>query len=311
MQTVNFFERKKKGRLSLAGRETLNFYLFISPWILGFALFTLFPLVCSVYFSLFDFIKLDLAMGNPFRFVLFDNFVSIITNNPDFGISILNTFFYSFVRVFLGAAVSFVFAVLLNRKIFGKKILRTLIYIPAILPIVGSAIVWQGLFDERFSFFNYLLGCVGMGPVDWLGNNAMWSVILMSVWCGIGPTMIIILAALQTVPQELIEAADIDGAGSFTKYIRIVLPMISSTFLYVLVTGFIGTLQAYAEFDLVTGGGPGIKTLTMSMLVIRSLDNVSMGYACAMAWVVGIIVMIFTLIFFKLSKGKVFYGAGD
>lgn len=311
MATIAEKKIKRKGKLSLAGRETLHFYLFISPWIIGFTAFTLFPILSSVYFSLYDFTKLDLAMNNAFIFVGFDNYVQILTQNPDFWVAVGNTFFYSFVRVFLGALVSFIFAVLLNRKIPGKKILRTLIYIPAILPIVGSAIVWQGLFDTRFSFFNYLLGFLHIGPIDWLGNNAMGSVLLMSIWCGIGPTMIIFLAALQSVPQELLEAAEIDGAGVFTRYVRIVLPMISSTVMYVLVTGFIGTLQAYAEFDLVTGGGPGIKTTTMSMLVIKSLNNISMGFACAMAWIVGLIVMVFTLVFFRISKGKVFYGAGD
>lgn len=121
------------------------------------------------------------------------------------------------VRVFGGAVVSYLFAVMLNRKVWGRKIFRTLIYIPAIIPMVGSAIVWQALFDESFSFFNYILSLLHLPEVDWLGKNAMGSVMLMSIWCGIGPTMIIILAALQTVPQELLEAAEIDGAGGFRK----------------------------------------------------------------------------------------------
>lgn len=125
--------------------------------------------------------------------------------------------FYAVVRVFGGAVVSYLFAVMLNRKVWGRKIFRTLIYIPAIIPMVGSAIVWQALFDESFSFFNYILSLLHLPEVDWLGKNAMGSVMLMSIWCGIGPTMIIILAALQTVPQELLEAAEIDGAGGFRK----------------------------------------------------------------------------------------------
>ncbi|MEG2159270.1 MAG: sugar ABC transporter permease, partial [Clostridia bacterium] len=148
---------------------------------------------------MFQFSKLDLAMGNPLTFVGLDNFEDIIFHNDKFYIALGNTVLYSAVRVVMGLIISFIFAVLLNRNIWGKKLFRILIYIPAIIPIVGSAIVWKGLFDERFSFFNFLLSIIGVAPVDWLGSNAMGSVLLMSIWCGIGPTMIIILAALQTV----------------------------------------------------------------------------------------------------------------
>ncbi|MEG2014993.1 MAG: sugar ABC transporter permease, partial [Clostridia bacterium] len=171
--------------------------------------------------------------------------------------------------------------------------------------------VWKGLFDERFSFFNFLLSIIGVAPVDWLGSNAMGSVLLMSIWCGIGPTMIIILAALQTVPKDILEAAQIDGANVFQRYRLIVVPTISSTIMYVLITGLIGTLQAYAEFDLITGGGPGYSTTTLSMLVIRAMDNEGLGYACAMAWVICAIVLIFTLIFFRFVKSKVYYAEGS
>ena len=207
----------------------------------------------------------------------------------------------------MGCFISFLFAAILNKKIWGRKIFRILIYIPAIIPIVGSAIVWKGLFDEQFSFFNFLLSIIGVAPIDWLGNNAMGSVLLMSIWCGIGPTMLIILAGLQSVSQDIIEASIIDGANSFQRYIHIVLPTISPTIFYVLITGFIGTLQAYSEFDLITSGGPGYKTTTMSMLVINSMNNEGLGYACAMAWIICFIVLFFTLIFFAITKGKIYY----
>ncbi len=124
--------------------------------------------------------------------------------------------------------------------------------------------------------------------------------------------MIIILASLQSVPNELLEAAQVDGANIFQKYKNIVLPMISPTILYIVVTGFIGCLQAYAEFDLVTGGGPGHQTTTMSMLVVNAMNDRSygLGYACAAAWLICIIVMVFTLIFFKFTQGRVYYAEG-
>lgn len=294
-----------------AKKETAQFYLYISPWIIGFVLFTLIPLVASIYFSLYDFTKLDLALGNKLYYVGFDNFKDILFNNDVFYTAVGNTFFYSFVRVLVGCLISFLFATILNKKIWGRKLFRILIYIPAIIPIVGSAIVWKGLFDEQFSFFNFLLSIIGVAPVDWLGNNAMGSVLLMSIWCGIGPTMLIILAGLQSVSQDVIEASIIDGANAFQRYWHIVIPTISPTILYVLITGFIGTLQAYSEFDLITGGGPGYKTTTMSMLVIQSMNNEGLGYACAMAWIICFIVLIFTLIFFAVTKGKIYYREGD
>ncbi len=314
--------KMKKTKLSKrARREERQFWTYISPWIIGFCLFTLIPLACSVVFSMFSFSKLDLAMGNELEFVGLENFGKIFQDIlyvedgtlkvGHFGEAIGNTFFYAIVRVFVGLAVSFFFAALLNRNLKFKKLFRILIYIPAIIPMVGSAIVWKGLFDERFSFFNYLLNYLGIGPINWMGEGAMGSVLLMSVWCGIGPTMIIILAALQTVPNELLEAAQIDGANIFQRYWHIVLPTISPTILYVLTTGFISCLQAYAEFDLVTGGGPGYSTTTMSMLVIRAMDGEGLGYACAMAWVICIVVMIFTMLFFKFTQGKVYYAEGD
>ena len=301
----------QKVKSKLSNKETGAFYLYISPWLIGFTLFTLVPLVCSIYFSLFSFKKLDLAMGNELTFVGLDNFKDILFNNDVFYVAIGNTFYYSIIRVFVGCILSFIFASLLNKKIWGKKLFRVLIYVPAVIPIVGSSIVWKGLFDERFSFFNFLLSIIGVAPIDWLGTNAMGSVLFMSIWCGIGPTMIIILAALQSVPQDLIESSTIDGANAWQRYMHIVLPTISPTILYVLITGFIGTLQAYSEFDLVTGGGPGYKTTTMSMLVIRSMDNEGLGYACAMAWIICFIVLVFTLVFFAISKGKVYYREGD
>ena len=292
-------------------KEARAFYLYISPWIIGFTLFTLVPLISSIYFSLFDFTKLDLALGNELYFVGLGNYKDILFNNDVFYEAIKNTFYYSFVRVLVGCAISFLFAIILNKKIMGRKLFRVLIYIPAVIPIVGSAIVWKGLFDEQFSFFNFLLSIIGVAPIDWLGKNAMGSVLLMSIWCGIGPTMLIIIAGLQSVSEDIIEASIIDGANSFQRYYHIVLPTVSPTIFYVLITGFIGTLQAYSEFDLITSGGPGHSTTTMSMLVINSMNNEGLGYACAMAWLICFIVLFFTLIFFAITKGKIYYREGD
>lgn len=162
---------KKKVKRKVNIREELTFYGFVSPWIIGFLCFTFIPMVLSVYYSFFSLSNLSLAMGNPAKHVGFAHFVDIFTKNREFGVALGNTLLYSVVRVFGGTVISFIFAVLLNRNMPGKKIFRTLIYIPAIIPKVGSAIVWQAVFDESFSFFNFLLNGIGLPSVDWLGKK--------------------------------------------------------------------------------------------------------------------------------------------
>lgn len=300
--------------LSRSTRNRIYFYLFISPWIIGFLLFTILPMATSLYYSFTKITVLGLGRTNP-EFIGFKNFIRIFTEDEIFIKSIWNTFFYSFARVLIGISVSLLVAILLDRNMPGKKIFRTLIYIPAIIPIVASAFLWRQLFSVDFSLFNYLLTIFGFAPVEWLNyDNAMWSVILMSVWCGIGPTMIILLAALQNVPKQLLEVCEIDGGNAFSKFKNITIPMISSTLLYLFVSNFIGTLQAYAEMELLTSGGPGSSTTTMTMNVIQnafSSDGSGMGYASAQAWVIFLIILVFTMVFFKTINKHVYYAGGE
>jgi multiple sugar transport system permease protein len=227
--------------------------------------------------------------------------------------SIGNTFKFAIFRVPLGILSALLVACLLNKNIKGKKVFRTLVYLPAILPVVGSVIIWKQLFSNDFSLLNYILGFFGVSPIDWLHyDNAMGSIILMSVWCGIGPSMIILLAALQGVPERLMEAAELDGAGSIRKFFTITVPMISPTLFYLLITGIIGALQTYAEMDLLSVSGD--STITMTMMVVRNmykLDGNGIGYSAAMSWIIFVIVMVFTVVFFRLSSRLVYYGAEE
>lgn len=304
-----------KKRLSSRTREELTFYKYISPWIIGFICFTLIPMVTSIIYSFNKVTVLSLGKRPP-KFVGFENYIRIFTKDTMFVKSIGITFLYAFIRVFAGTFISLLVALLLNKKLKGRNFFRTMIYMPAVIPIVGSAMLWQLLFSNDMSLFNYLLSFIGIGPVNWLSyNNALGSVLFMSIWCGIGPTMTIMLAALQGVPGELIEAAEIDGAGPIRKFFYITVPMISSSLLYVIVTGLIGALQAYGEMKLLTGGGPGGATTTMTMLVVGNAfsdDGLGMGYASAQAWIIFMITIIFTLIFFKTSSRHIYYaGGGD
>ena len=236
-------------KLKANGRERVWFYAFLSPWIIGFLAFTIVPMLTSVYYSFYKIHVFNMNVVEP-TFVGFKNFKYIFEDRL-FLKSIGNTFTYAIIRVPVGIIVSLLVAVLLNRKMPGTKLFRTLIYLPAMIPIVGSTIVWRQLFSNDFSLLNFLIGNIGLGPVKWSSyDNAMGSVLLMSIWCGIGPSMIILLAALQNVPVSQMEAAELDGANAVQKFFHIVVPMLSPTLFYLLITGIIGALQAYAEMSL-------------------------------------------------------------
>ena len=279
-------------------RELIFLYGFICPWIIGFLLFQIIPMTTSLYYSFTE--TTMLAIGKvPPKVVGFANYVEVFKDDI-FLKSIGTTFLFAFLRVFLGVFLSLLVAILLNKKLYMKNVWRTLVYLPAIIPVVGAALVWSTLFSSDFSLMNFLLSFLGIPGVEWLSyDNAFWSVLLMSVWSGIGPTMIIILAGLQNIPKDLMEAADIDGASRIKKFSIITIPLLSATLLYNLVTGFIGALQSYAEMDLLTGDTGFV--ITMAMNVVNnafSEDKYGMGYASALAWVMFVIILIFTLIFF-------------
>lgn len=299
-------------RMTRSIRQRLSFYAFVSPWILGFAIFSILPMMTSLYYSFTKITVLGLGRRNP-EWIGLENFISVFTDDDVFLRSIQNTFIFSIGRVFLGIFVALLVALLMNTKIPGKKFYRTMIYLPAIIPIVGSAILWKQLFSTDFSLFNYFLSIVGIPPVEWLSyDNAMGSIIFMSIWSGLGPTMIILLAALQNVPRELIEASTMDGANTIRRFRHITIPMVSPTIVYLLVTGFISALQAYAEMDLLTGGGPGDVTTTMAMnVVFNAFDGRGMGYASAQAWVIFAIILVFSILFFKIINKRAYYESGD
>lgn len=303
--------KKTKRRATKASRrETRNFYLYITPWLIGFSLFTIIPMISSLIYSLQTISVLDLGVGGTF--VGLQNYKDIF-NDDIFIASIGNTFFYAFAKTFISLALALTFSILLNQKFRGNKIARILVYLPAIIPTVASVMVWAQLFSKDFSLINYFLSFFGVAPIDWMSyQNSMGSVLLMGIWTTIGPNMLICLAALQGVPNELMEAAELDGAGPIRKLFSIIIPTISPTLFFISITGIIGGLQAYAEMQLLVGATD--KTLTMAWNVILnafSLDGTkTMGYACAQAWVLFVIIIIFTGIYFKVSNKFVYYSDG-
>ena len=286
--------------------DTIKFYAFISPWIIGFLCFSVIPMIFSFYFSFTKYNILD-----PPKWVGLDNYIRLFTDEPDFLRALQNTGIFMVFRVFLGLIIPLLVALLFNSGIKGRNIMRTFVYLPAIIPAVGSALIWQFMFSADFGLFNYVLGSLGFQQIEWLSvENAMASIIFMSVWSGIGPTMIILLAGLQGVPQTLYEAADIDGITPFKKLIKITIPLISPTLFYVFITGMIGSIQMFTESKLLTGGGPAGATETLSMMVFANAYN-KMGYASAMAWVIFVITLVFTVFFFRYMRGLVYYEGGE
>lgn len=297
--------------IGLRERENRKkFFIYISPWLIGLTAFTVVPLILSIIYS-FTNTTMVTVNSDPLEFVGFQNYIDIFTMDDDFKQAILNTFVYAIVKVGLIVILALLFALILNRKIFGRKTFRILIYLPAVIPVVSVSLLWQLIFTNgEYNIANYFLSYLGLAPVDFFGNgaSAMGTVIFIGVWSGLGPTMLIILAAIQGVNQELLEAAELDGANSFKRLIHIIIPSISNAMVFVILTSMISSLQAYAEVELLTGGGPGNSTMTMSLLIVnnafKTMGNKTLGYACAQGWVVFLLTFGLSLIYVLKSTKK-------
>ena len=298
----------KKRRSGQAIRSARKFYLFICPWLIVFVLFTIIPMAFSLVMS-FTSAKITTLTTKPLEFLGISNYVRMFTVDSRFIKSICNTLIYALARVFFGTLLALLLALLLNAKIRGRKIFRTMIYLPAVIPIVGATLLWKLMIFQDRNIVNYILSLIGLGDVDFLSPSmALGTVVAINIWSGVGPSMLILLAGLQGVPQDLLEAATLDGAGPFTRFYKIVLPMLSSTLFFVLITGMIGAFQVYAEVELLTGSMSA--TVTMAMLVVDNafaLDAYGIGYASAQGWFIFALTLVFTGIFFAVSKRTVYY----
>ncbi|MEN6520288.1 MAG: sugar ABC transporter permease [Armatimonadota bacterium] len=296
-------KRQKRGRL--ARKEAFEGYLCIAPWLIGFLLLTLGPMVFSFIISL---MKWDLI--TPAKFVGLENYRTIFTDDFRFRQSLKVTALYAAFSVPLGLIGSLSLAVLLNLKLKGMRLFRSIFYIPAILPGVAVTMLWLWILKPQGGVLNYILGLMHIGPKPWLSDPA-WalpSFVIMSLW-GIGGGMIIYLAGLQGVPTQLYEAAEIDGAGSWKKFWTVTIPMISPTIFFNLIMGIIGSFQVFtASFIMTPNGGPGYSTLFYVLyLYQKAFKYLQMGYASALAWILFAIVLVLTLLVFKLSGRWVYY----
>lgn len=296
----------KKSKSRLLRREAMEGYLYIAPWLIGFLFLTLGPVVFSfiMSFSQWDMISSPKMVG-------FSNYVTIATDDFRFRQSLKVTVLYAAFSVPLGVACSLALAMLLNLSVRGMRVFRSIFYVPAILPGVAVAMVWLAVFRPQGGIFNSILGWFGLGPLPWLTSPdwALPSFIIMSLW-GIGGGMIIYLAGLQSVPTQLYEAAEIDGAGRWARFRNVTLPMISPTIFFNLVMGIIGSFQVFTSSFVMTGGGPAYSTLFYVLYLYQKAFNyLQMGYACALAWILFVIILTLTLIVFKTSARWVYYEA--
>ena len=287
----------------LARSESLAFYGFISPWIIGFIFFTGGPILASLYFSTTNYT----ILASP-TFVGFGNYRALLSD-PLFAASLYNTLYYAVFFVPLGIIFAFLMGLLLNQKVKGLALYRTIYYLPSIMPAVANSILWIWLLNPQWGLVNTALRSIGIEGPGWL-TSELWSkpaIILMSLW-GIGSWIIIYLAGLQGVPEQYYEAAEVDGASNITKFVHITLPLMTPTIFFTTITGVIGAFQVFTQAYIMTNGGPVNSTLFYALYLFRNAFNyLKMGYAAAMAWVLFLVILVLTVIQFRLAERWVFY----
>lgn len=301
---VHIAEKKKIRKSKRQRQEMLYAYLFLAPSLIGFLLFIIIPTVSSFVLS---FVEWDL-LNSP-KFVGLGNFEDLAKDDV-FSTILKNTFVFSIVTIPIGMAISFFIAVLLNQGLKGTNIYRTIYFLPVMASAAGSAVVWKWIFEKDFGLLNYLLSFFGMDGPGWLTSSewAMTSVIIMSIWKYIGFDMVIFLAALQGVPKDLYEAAEIDGAKAWHKIRHITLPMISYSTFFVLIMAIIRSFQIFDQMYILTKGGPGYSTQVLVYYIYtNAFEFFKLGYASSVAWVLFVIILVITLIQMKLQKKWVFY----
>lgn len=284
-------------------RDLRDGLLFTSPFILGVLALWVGPMLYSLYLILHKWNMLKAP-----QFIGLGHFERML-NDPLVGKSLVNTAYYTFLGVPLQLLVAFSLAVMLNQQIRGLGIYRTVYYLPYITPAVAFAVVWIQILNPEFGVLNQVLSWFGLGPVNWLFNPA-WSkpaLIIMSLWLT-GFQMIIFLAGLQSVPKELQEAAEIDGANTWRRFVTVTIPIISPIILFNMIIGIIGSFQVFTAVFIMTEGGPQDSTLFMVLyLYHNAFERFRMGYAASLAWLLFLIIMIFTAIQFFFANRWVYY----
>lgn len=285
-------------------------YLYIMPWLLGLLLFTIGPMLFSL---LLAFSKWDIITGvQSIEWVGLDNFKAIF-HDELFYQSLKVTFIFALVSVPLYQIVSLLIAVLLNMRSRGMNVFRLIYFMPSVIPAVAVSMMWVMIFNPEYGILNKALGWFGIQGPAWLQDPsyAIGALIVMGIW-GVGNTIIIYLSGLQSVPEDMHEAAELDGAGRIRRFFSITLPMISPTVFFNLIMGIIGGFQYFTQAFVMTNGGPLNSTLFYNLyLYNKAFQDYEMGYASALSWILFVIILVFTLIVIRSSSMWVYYQGDD
>jgi multiple sugar transport system permease protein len=290
---------------SLRLQSTLKGLAFISPWIVGYLCFTVYPILASGYYSLtrYDVIR-------PARFIGLENYVEAFTKDETFRLVLRNTLFMVFVGVPLALTTAFLLASLLNNKMKARPLFRTIFFMPTLVPAVVVAEVWRWVYNTNWGLVNSFMKAWGQPVIPFLSSEA-WakpSLVIIQCW-STGTAMIIFLAALQDVPRSLYDAAVVDGANALQKFWHVTIPMCTPAILFVMLTSMIGTFQYFALGWLLTQGGPNRATEFFSIYLYRNaFVFFKMGYASALAWILFLIILGLTILIFRTSARWVYYG---
>ena len=284
--------------------KTIALLSFLLPWLIGFFIFLFGPIIASLYLSFteYDIIREPVFVG-------LDNYI-LLFSDPIFWKSLSVTFSYAVIALPLSIVLGVALALLLNQKIAGLGIYRTCFYLPSIIPLVASSIIWLWIFrGDEGGLLNNILSKINLHGLLWLSDKkwALLALIIMSVW-SVGNSVLIYLAGLQDIPQTLYEAADIDGAGFIQKLFLITIPMLMPTIFFNLIIGIISVFQYFVPAYVMTSGGPDYATTFYSLYAYQNaFEDFKLGYSSSMAWILFVIVIFFTLLAFKGFSNKVFY----
>lgn len=286
-------------------RENIEGWLFILPAVVGMLTFTLFPVIMSMWGSL---TKWDAI--NPPVFIGLDNYVTMLTFDKFFRKVFGNTLYYTLGAVPLRTLAALGLALLVNRKMKGVTLYRTCYFAPVVTSAIAIGVVWSWVLAPEYGLLNNFLKIIGIKGPDWLadGSWAMPGVIIVEIWHGAGYAMVIFLAGLQGIPDVFYEAAKIDGAGAWSRFRHITVPLLSPTTFFILVTGFIGSFQVFGLIYIMTSGGPANATnVYIYYLYQNAFAYFKMGYACALAWVLFAVIGLVTFLQWRLGSMWVFY----
>jgi len=301
--------RRSRGSPALR-REAWWGYVFMSPWLIGFVGLTLGPGLASLILT---FTRYNVL--RPPEFIGLGNYVDILTRDELFYPSIARTFYFSILFVPLAIVGSLTLAMLLNSHIRGKVFFRTLFFMPSLVPIVAAAVLWVWLFNPDWGIVNQGLRTLGIPAPRWFADPrwALPTLVLMSLWSSVGGTrMIIFLAGLQGVPEELYEAASIDGANAWQRGRHVTLPLLTPTIFFNLVLGIISALQVFTSAFVATRGGPAYATWFIGLHIYKhAFEYFNMGYAATLAWLFAVVIVSLTILQQRLSARWVFYYGGQ